>query len=345
MSDRVGAFFRERTARRVLCVALFVGALAAFRPLFLLLVFFVAFVRGLGAATAVLRSRTKLGPRASVLSVVGATLAIVGGGLALGAGSLAHLIVGARDSFPAHLAALQKNDLYLKAKEHLPDTDRVVESLRAHAEDGLHFVAALGHILAYATIGFILAVVFLLERDEMQEFHDALDQKSIVGTFIRWLEHTAEAIAVTIQLQLIVALFNTVTTLPVLLILGVPHVVPLMILIFLAGLIPVVGNFVSGAVLSLLAFQAKGVWGVGIFVVLTFVLHKIEAYYLNPRLTARHVRLPGFVLIVSLLCFEHVFGFAGLFLSFPFLFVAGRIRAEWRAEDAKKKAASAGAAA
>ena len=144
----------------------------------------------------------------------------------------------------------------------------------------------------------------------------------------------ADAIAVTIQLQLIVALFNTVTTLPVLLLLGVPHVVPLMILIFLAGLIPVVGNLVSGVVLSVLAFQAKGIWGVGIFVALTFVLHKIEAYYLNPRLTARHVRLPGFVLILSLLCFEHLFGFAGLFMSFPFLFIAGRVRAEWSADDA-----------
>jgi predicted PurR-regulated permease PerM len=90
---------------------------------------------------------------------------------------------------------------------------------------------------------------------------------------------------------------------------------------------------VAGAVMCVLAYQTKGWMGVGIFVGLTFLLHKIEAYYLNPRLTARHVHLPGFVLIVSLLAFEHVFGFAGLFLSFPFLFVAGRIRAEWAAQD------------
>ena len=38
-------------------------------------------------------------------------------------------------------------------------------------------------------------------------------------------------------------------------------------------------------------------------------------------------------LIVSLIAFEHVFGFAGLFLSFPFLFVAGRIRQEFLAEE------------
>ncbi len=333
MKDRVGQFFREKTTRRIVSVALFIGLLAAFHPLFLLLVFFVAFERGLGASAAFVRSRTRLKERASVLVVMFTTLAVIGIAIAFGAGRVAHMVVNAHDKFPEHLAALRQNVLYLQAKQHLPDTDRVVESLQQHAQDALHFVAALGHILAYATIGFILAVVYWLEHEELREFHDNLDPHSIIGTLIRWVEHAADAIAVTIQLQLIVALFNTVTTLPVLLLLGVPHVVPLMILVFLAALIPVVGNLVSGLVLSVLAYQAKGLWGVGIFVALTFALHKIEAYYLNPRLTARHVRLPGFVLIISLLCFEHVFGFAGLFLSFPFLFVAGRIRAEWQAHD------------
>jgi predicted PurR-regulated permease PerM len=64
------------------------------------------------------------------------------------------------------------------------------------------------------------------------------------------------------------------------------------------------------------------------------VLHKIESYYLNPRLTARHVALPGFVLILSLLAWEHLLGFAGLFVSFPFLYLVGKLRAEFLAEDA-----------
>src|SRR5205807_4680534 len=100
-----------------------------------------------------------------------------------------------------------------------------------------------------------------------------------------------------------------------------------------SGMVPVVGNFVAGAILTVLAYQAKGWLGVILFSILTFVLHKLESYYLNPRLAQRHVRLPGFVLIVSLILWEHLLGFAGLFLSFPFLFIAGRIRAELREED------------
>ena len=63
------------------------------------------------------------------------------------------------------------------------------------------------------------------------------------------------------------------------------------------------------------------------------MLHKIESYYLTPRLAAQHVKLPALVLVVSLLLFEQVFGFVGLFLSFPTLYVGVRIRNEWRAGD------------
>jgi predicted PurR-regulated permease PerM len=107
-------------------------------------------------------------------------------------------------------------------------------------------------------------------------------------------------------------------------------------MVFVSGMVPVVGNFLSGAILTLLAYQARGWGGVVLFTALTLVLHKIESYYLNPRLAARHVRLPGFVLIVSLILWEHLLGFVGLFVSFPFLYLAERIRAEFHEADMER---------
>ena len=43
--------------------------------------------------------------------------------------------------------------------------------------------------------------------------------------------------------------------------------------------------------------------------------------------------MPGLLLIVSLIACEHLFGFRGLFLSFPILFVAGRIRSDFLEEE------------
>ena len=42
--------------------------------------------------------------------------------------------------------------------------------------------------------------------------------------------------------------------------------------------------------------------------------------------------LPGFVLMCSLIAWEHLLGFAGFFVSFPFLDLAGKIRSEFVAE-------------
>jgi predicted PurR-regulated permease PerM len=196
-----------------------------------------------------------------------------------------------------------------------------------------HSAAQLGHLVIAFIIGLVLAIVYYFDQDRVHAFRDSLDPTSLAGTLVRWFEHVSEAVSLTVQLQLIVAAANAALTLPVLLVLRVPHVAPLMLLIFVSGLIPVVGNLVAGVVLSLVAYQTKGMMGVGLFIGLTFVLHKLESYYLNPRLTSRHVKLPSFVLVVSLLAWEHLLGIAGLFVSFPFLFVAGKIMTEFRAED------------
>jgi len=338
--DRVGAFFQEKTVKRLVAICVFGALLVVFRDLLPLLVFFVAFERALGGASQLVSLRAGISRR---LALVGVVLAVLGGvavAILLGVGRAARSIVVMRDTFPEKIAALREHPLYLRIHEHLGDTDKVVDGAKHYGGSALHYASALGHILVYATVGFILAVVFLLEEEHLKKLRASMDPMSLIGTVTRWLGHVCDSVIVTVQLQLIVAACNAALTLPVLLLLGIPHVGSLMVLIFVSGLVPVIGNLVSGVVLSLLAFHAKGWLGVGLFVALTAILHKIEAYYLNPRLTARHVQLPGFVLIVSLLLWEHLLGFVGLFVSFPFLFVAGRIRAEMRERDASATAAA-----
>ena len=94
------------------------------------------------------------------------------------------------------------------------------------------------------------------------------------------------------------------------------------------------GNFVvAGAVLIVASYLYKGALGVAVFTGTTFVLHKIEAYFLNPRLAARHVNLPALVLVVSLILHEHAFGLVGLFLSFPALYIGLNIAQDLRNVD------------
>jgi predicted PurR-regulated permease PerM len=331
--DPVARFLRTRTIQRFIAVAAFVALLVTFRSLAPLLVFFLAFARALGVATDAISSRLRIPHKAALLSLVVLLLGLIGGGIGLGVGRGIHTVIELRRTLPDRIALIQQAPLYQQLQTHLQDTDKYLETAKHYATSAVTYVTEFGHLLLHAVIGLILAVIFLLERDELDEWYRTIDQGSLVGTILRWCNHVADAVALTIQLQLIVAALNAVFTLPILIALGLPHPGALALLIFASSLVPVVGNLVSGAILTVLAYHTRGFLGVGVFVVLTFILHKVESYYLNPRLTARHVHLPGLVLIASLIAWEHLLGIAGLFMSFPFLFVATRIRAEWRDED------------
>jgi predicted PurR-regulated permease PerM len=324
----LGDFFRERTARKLLSIAIFLALIVLFREMFALVAMFVAAQAAFSGATHFVQARTKWPRKRSIFAVLATFLVMLGGAVALGATRSLHYMRHARQVFPETLREMEENEIVKRVREHLPDSSKLAERAKEYSEAALHTVSMIGHLAMFALIAVILAIIYTLEEHELHELHDKIDPKSLMGTVLRWLGYVAEAIRITIQLQLVVAAVNTALTLPVLLILGIHHIPSLMILIFVSGLIPVVGNIVSGAVLSLLAYQAKGFVGIGVLVVLTFVLHKIEAYYLNPRLTSKHVHLPGFAIVVSLLCWEHLLGFVGLFVSFPFLFVASKIRGE-----------------
>lgn len=337
--DRVAAFLSEKTPRRFVAISTFVLVLYLFRHLALLLVFFVTFERLLGWGARQLAAKAGIGRKKALLAIVAAIVSLLGAFAWLGIGKTIRTVATVQDTFPERLAELKEHPLLAKLQEQVGGTETIVDGIKHYSGDALSAASAIGHFFVYVLIGFILALVFVLEEEELATFWERVEPRSLGGTVGRWLGHVADATIVTVQLQFVVAVFNTVTTLPVLIALGVPHVGPLMLLIFVSALVPVIGNIVSGTVLCLLAYQANGWLGVGIFVGLTFILHKVESYYLSPRLTARHVKIPGFLLIVSLLACEQLFGFKGLFLSFPILFVAGRIRGEFLVENAVVSAA------
>ena len=333
MTDRVRRFFSEPTPRRALALAVLLAGIVLFRHLLVLLVFFVVFERLLGLAGNWLSMRARIHRKAAVGLAALVLLGAFGTGSFFGVKSAVRFANEARQTVPERIDKLRSTPFFEQMEDRLPDMDEMVERARHYASGIFKTVSAIGHAFIYALIGFILAIVFVLEEEELRAFRASIDPRSLRGTLLRWLGHLADAALITVQFQCVVAAANAVLTFPILLLVGIPHAPALAILIFASGLVPVVGNFVMGVVLAVLAFQVKGWFGVILFVVLTFVLHKLESYFLNPRLAARHVKLPSFVLIVSLVLWEHALGLVGLFVSFPFLYVAQRIRDEFARED------------
>jgi predicted PurR-regulated permease PerM len=236
------------------------------------------------------------------------------------------------------------SEMYEDILRRLPawvPVDGIKERVPHLVQPAFDYVRATGRVLLHLLIGLILAVIYVLDRAPVDRLIGNLDPSSVGGALRRYFGFLAEAIVITITLQVIVALVNTALTVPVLVVLRLPHVPAFTGVIFFSSLVPVVGNLVSGGVLIVASYLYQGLWAVGFFILTTFLLHKIEAYYLNPRLAARHVNLPALVIIVSLILHEHLFGLVGLFLSFPVLYVGMNVIADLRAVASQGGAAAA----
>lgn len=313
---------------RLVGLAAFLILLVLFRHLALMGVTFVVFARALVFSGGWV-ART-LGLRGGKAERTGALLVLLTSLLLLAIGVWLVVRMGGR--FYLHLQTLRadrsllellqdmQGDLVARLPAWLPLED-IKERLPHIVQPAVGYLQTTGRVLMHVLVGLILAVIYVLDREPVDAMLHSLPSESFLGTLWRYFGYLSDAIVITITLQVLVALVNTVLTLPVLILLKLPRIPAFTALIFFSSLVPVVGNLLSGAVLIAASYVYRGVWAVVFFVITTFVLHKIEAYYLNPRLAAQHVKLPSLMLVTSLILHEHLFGIVGLFLSFPVLYV------------------------
>ena len=104
--------------------------------------------------------------------------------------------------------------------------------------------------------------------------------------------------------------------------LGVPLVLPLMLLTFFAALFPLVGAVVAGAAAALVALitvdPTTALW----VVALTLVVQQVEGNVLQPLIVSRQVSIHPVVTLMALTAGGAVAGLAGAFLAVPMVAAA-----------------------
>lgn len=102
-----------------------------------------------------------------------------------------------------------------------------------------------------------------------------------------------------------------------LLILGVPLVLPLMLLVFFGGFLPVVGAFVAGLVAVLVALADGGFVTAAITLAIVLAVQQIEGNFLHPTIMRRAVNLHPIVVLSALAAGAALAGIVGAFLAVP----------------------------
>ena len=100
-------------------------------------------------------------------------------------------------------------------------------------------------------------------------------------------------------------------------VIGVPLVVPLMIITFFAAFVPLIGAFLAGLVAVLIALVAGGLVDALLVLAAIVVVQQIEGHLLYPVLMARTVHLHPAVIVVALAAGGVLGGIVGVFLAVP----------------------------
>ena len=206
--------------------------------------------------------------------------------------------------------------------------DRIRNQVVAYIEKAIPEPAvATQMVLQFATASVLVAfTVFFLLKDGRSMWAWALERtpahrrSRLDGAGRRaWLTLTHYMAGTTV-----IAILDAVLIGVGLLVVGVPLWIPLTLLVFLGGFVPLLGATVSGAVAVLVTLVTAGFTDALIVLAVVLVVQQVEGNLLQPLLMGRAVNLHPVVTLLSVTTGTLLLGIAGALVAVPVVAVAYR---------------------
>jgi predicted PurR-regulated permease PerM len=113
--------------------------------------------------------------------------------------------------------------------------------------------------------------------------------------------------------QIIIAVINTTLTGVFVFYIQLPHAPVIIGVTFLCGLLPIVGNIISNAVITLIAFTISPELAFSALIFL-IALHKLE-YFLNSKIIGDRIKNPVWLTLLGLILGERLMGIPGMIIA------------------------------
>ena len=231
-----------------------------------------------------------------------------------------------RRGFEQVLAWLVDGPLNLTRAQLDRYVDRAIDRLRANSSTLTSGVVA-GAVAAVEIVtGLLLTIVlvFFFVKDGDNMF--AWITKQFRGHNRHHVHAIGErawnALSAYVRGTAIIALVDAVLIGIALVIVGVPLVIPLMVLTFFGAFFPLVGAVVAGAVAALVALVSTGPLDALLVAGAVTIIQQVEGDVLQPVVLGRAVKLHPVVILLALTAGAVVAGIAGAFLAVPVAAVA-----------------------
>jgi predicted PurR-regulated permease PerM len=116
--------------------------------------------------------------------------------------------------------------------------------------------------------------------------------------------------------QTAVAFINGVLTFAILMFLDLPYASVIAVLVFLLGLIPLIGATIGAVIVTLVGFTDS--WQVALGLAIYYIVYQqIENYVIAPRVMARTVSVPGSIALIAALAGGSLLGILGALVAIP----------------------------
>lgn len=217
---------------------------------------------------------------------------------------MAEILEGAREQLPPWVIQYLPEDAESMRQE-------LVHWLRDHASTfqvaGAELARALGHILLGMVVGALLSLQTAVARVSQGPLAVAFADRGL-----RLAQAFRRVVFAQFQISAINTVFTAVYLVVVLPWLGItlPFTKTLILITFVAGLLPILGNLISNTIIFIVSLSQ------GLFVALgslayLVVIHKLE-YFLNVRIIGVRIRARAWEMLIAMLVMEAAFGLAGL---------------------------------
>lgn len=169
-------------------------------------------------------------------------------------------------------------------------------------------------------IAVLLSLFFLVGKNSIEDFTKKFKYNKFAFLYSE-IEYLGEKFMLSfgkvIEAQIIIALVTAILTLIFLSLMNFPQLLILTIIVFVLGLIPVVGSIIALVPLCITAFTIGGLTKVIYLLVLDGILQLFIGYVLGPKLMSSIARVPIFYTIIVLIISQHFLGVWGLLLGIP----------------------------
>ncbi|HST49142.1 AI-2E family transporter [Jatrophihabitans sp.] len=182
-------------------------------------------------------------------------------------------------------------------------------------------VSTVGNLVVHLVLALVLCFFFLKDGPKFVPWMTSWVGPNAGGHLAELSMRCWTSLSGFIRAQAAVGLVDAIFIGIGLWVLDVPFALPLAVLVFFGGFIPIVGAFVTGGLAALVALVANGVTSALIVLALIVVVQQVEGHVLQPVLVGRAVNLHGALVILAVTTGGALAGIAGAFLAVPFLAV------------------------